>query len=63
MATLYPAPTAANGLYYTISMVSDATSYTVTATAARTQVDDTACLTFTIDNLGQKTPVGNCWNK
>jgi type IV pilus assembly protein PilE len=64
MATLYPAPTDANGLFYTISMESTDTSYTITSTASgrKRQNEDTPCLVMTLDNLGQKTPTGDeCW--
>lgn len=63
LATLYPAPTDANGLFYTISMVNDNTSYTITATAARTQTQDVDCPAFTMDNLGQQTPLAGCWDR
>jgi len=42
-------------------------SYTITASAVGTQVNDTQCLTFTILSAGQQTatpdPQGNCWSK
>ncbi|WP_045857944.1 type IV pilin protein [Teredinibacter purpureus] len=59
--------TTENG-YYTISVANGACGtnacYTATATAISTQVQDTTCLTLSIDNLGSKTstPTGNsCW--
>jgi type IV pilus assembly protein PilE len=61
MSTLFPAPTVANNLHYTISIATTNTTYTIKATAYGSQTDDTACLEFTLDNLGQKTPGGNCW--
>ena len=61
LSTLFPAPTVANNLNYTITLASTNTSYTITATPFGSQADDTACPVFTINNLGQKTPVGNCW--
>ncbi len=42
-------------------------SYTITATAVGIQVNDTQCLTFTINSAGQQTatpdPQGNCWSQ
>ena len=61
LSSLYPAPTAANGLKYSISMVSTDTSYTITADASGTQQKDTSCPKFTVDNLGQRTPASDCW--
>ncbi|MCT6699272.1 type IV pilin protein [Rheinheimera sp. 4Y26] len=54
--------TSTNG-YYTISANVTAASYTLTATATGRQAKDTECLTFTIDNTGQKTATtaGVCW--
>jgi len=61
MSSLFPAPTAANNLHYTISMATTNTTYTITATAYGNQAADTDCQVYTLDNLGQKTPLGNCW--
>ena len=52
--------------YYTVSFGGTATntSYTATATATGAQAKDTACLTFSIDQTGNKTPTGsNCWTR
>jgi len=42
-------------------------SYTITASAIGNQVNDTACLSFTVNSSGQQTaapdPQGNCWQK
>ena len=49
--------------YYTISVVSDATSYTLTATGINEQADDTECSPMTLDYLATRaprTPV-DCW--
>lgn len=65
LATGYPAPTAANDLNYTISMVSTNTTYTITAVAAAVNgqdQDDAACLTYTVNNIGTRTPANtDCW--
>jgi len=55
--------------YYTISVASGTTSYTVTATATGLQLQDTQCATFSIDQTGTKsaanssgaTTTTNCW--
>ena len=60
MGILFPTPTAANNLKFAITMASTNTTYTITATAVGTQTKDD-CPIFTLDNLGQKTPGGNCW--
>jgi type IV pilus assembly protein PilE len=60
--------TTASG-YYTLAVAagstnSIATSYSATATAAGTQLDDkSACLTLTISDQGQRTPgeSSGCW--
>ena len=63
LESIFPTPTDDNGLYYTIGMESTATSYTVTASAAGNQKDDTKCLKFSIDSLGNKKPTTNkCWD-
>ena len=61
LTALFPAPTNVNKLFYTITMESTNTTYTITAVAYGKQADDTDCITFTIDNLGEKLPVENCW--
>jgi len=61
LTRLYPAPTTANKLNYTITMANTNTTYTIKATAYGSQTEDTSCLVFTIDNLGQKLPAQNCW--
>jgi type IV pilus assembly protein PilE len=42
-------------------------TYTITASAIGIQVNDTSCLTFTVNSLGQQTatpdPNGDCWQK
>ena len=42
-------------------------SYTITASAVGIQINDTQCLTFTINSAGQQfatpDPQGNCWSK
>jgi len=55
--------------HYTITAVADATSYTLTATAIDTQLNDTDCRTFTINNVGVQTALSSggadmtdtCW--
>lgn len=65
LAASYPAPTAANDLNYTISMANTNTSYTITAVAAAVNgqnQDVAACLTYTINNIGTRTPANqDCW--
>lgn len=61
LSAIYPAPTSANKLNYTISMASSDTTYTITAVAYGGQAKDTGCTTFTLDHLGAKTPAGDCW--
>jgi type IV pilus assembly protein PilE len=49
--------------YYTISIVRDATTYTLTATPEGDQAND-PCGNFTLDHLGNKTPIpdsNRCW--
>lgn len=41
--------------YYTLSIVSTATTYTVTATANGTQTNDTNCATLSISDTGSRT--------
>jgi type IV pilus assembly protein PilE len=54
--------TTENG-YYTIEITDgDDDSYSVTATAAGHQADDTDCTTFTLNQAGQKTASSTeCW--
>lgn len=61
VGTAVPATTA-TGKYKITSNIS-ATSFTLTATATGRQAKDTECLTFTINNVGQKqaTTAGSCW--
>ncbi|MFT3907240.1 MAG: type IV pilin protein [Steroidobacteraceae bacterium] len=50
--------------YYTMAITATDTTYTITATATGNQVNDTAaCLTFTIDQTGARTPADStgCW--
>lgn len=52
---------------YTVGVVSDATTYTLTATpvAGRAQAADAKCATLTLNNLGVRgatgTSTGECW--
>jgi type IV pilus assembly protein PilE len=57
--------------YYSINLSnSTATSFTFTATASGTQVSDTTCNTFTVDNTGKQAALDKsnvdqtqtCWN-
>ncbi len=51
--------------YYIISITpaSPTTSFTLTATATGSQVDDTDCSTFTVDQKGTKSGTSSqCWN-
>ena len=63
LSEIFPAPAGDNEKNYTISMVSTDTSYTITATAAKGQVEDTGCTTMTLNSLGVKTPSGDCWDR
>jgi type IV pilus assembly protein PilE len=60
-------PTDGGTKTYTLSLVSDATSYTLTATPDGTQVSD-ECGTLTLNNAGEKgatksgAAVANCWD-
>lgn len=51
--------------FYAVALVSDASSFSVTATAVGLQAQDTACASFTLDQLGVKTATGTtpdkCW--
>jgi type IV pilus assembly protein PilE len=64
--------TATQNGYYNVAVAADAnstnsiaTSFAATATATGGQTKDTACLTLTINDQGQKGPtptaVANCW--
>lgn len=51
--------------FYTVAIVSDATSYTLTASPAGAQASDTDCVTMTLTDTGIQdgTPAGTheCW--
>ena len=51
--------------YYTVAVVSDATTFTLTASPAGSQTSDADCTSIIIDNLGQQTGTGadptECW--
>lgn len=50
--------------YYNITLNTDGTSYTATATAINGQADDEACPSLTINERGQRTPspdTAGCW--
>lgn len=49
--------------YYTLSLVNDATSYTITATGILGQAKDTACNAMTVNHQDTKTPAASekCW--
>ena len=49
-----------NTAYYTFTIVAAANTYTITATAASTQTNDTGCTPMTLDQSGIKGPTG-CW--
>ncbi len=62
--------TTSDNKYYNVTTKFSAAydTYTLTATATGSQIADTSCLTFKIDNTGAKTPDPNtdanhCWNK
>lgn len=65
----YSSTNSANGYYVLTVPANSATTYTLTATAAGTQLaNDKNCKTFSIDNLGVKTSTNNadaattdCW--
>jgi type IV pilus assembly protein PilE len=62
LSSMYPAPSAANKLNYTISMTGSDTTYTIKAVAYGGQAQDTDCKTMTLDHLGAKKPTaGGCW--
>ena len=46
--------------YYTVTVVSNATTYTLTATAANAQANDAGCSPMTINHLGARLPA-DCW--
>lgn len=46
--------------FYTITLVGNANGYTITATAAGPQVNDTGCTVLTMNDAGQKLPAV-CW--
>ncbi|MCP5015195.1 MAG: methylation site containing protein, partial [Ketobacter sp.] len=51
--------------YYTVAVVSDATSFTLTATPAGAQANDADCTEITLDHLGERdgdgTDPDECW--
>lgn len=48
--------------YYTISLPTLTPSqYIIKAVATGSQISDTSCATFTIDQTGAKTPTAGCW--
>lgn len=49
-----------NTAYYTFTITAGANAYTITATAAGTQTNDTGCTPLTLDQGGGKGPTG-CW--
>jgi len=56
--TSYKTP---NG-YFTISLPTQTnTTFTARAAAFGSQANDVDCATFSIDEVGAKTPAGNCW--
>ena len=48
--------------YYTLSVAATATTYTLTATRAGTQTEDTGCGNFTLDHIGIKGVSGGSLN-
>ncbi|WP_367186578.1 type IV pilin protein [Rhodoferax sp.] len=52
----------ANTSYYTFTIVAADNTYTITATATGTQVNDTGCTPLTLNQSGVKGPSG-CWKK
>ena len=50
------------GGYYALAVTAaDATTYSLTATAQGSQVDDTGCTVLTLTSTGLKTPASGCW--
>jgi len=49
-----------NTSYYTFTIVAAANTYTITATAAGRQANDTGCTPLTLNQSGIKGPAG-CW--
>ena len=50
--------------YYAITLVSDASTFTVTATGQNVQAIDTACSVMTLNHRGERTPdpdTTDCW--
>jgi type IV pilus assembly protein PilE len=58
-----PGTGATPGGYYTVALVGNATSYTVTATPTGGQTADTDCPLLSVDQSGQKIPgpPSKCW--
>jgi type IV pilus assembly protein PilE len=55
--------TTRNGYFNIAIGGADAATFTVTATATGTQTKDTRCLTFSINQLGQRTATNaDCWD-
>lgn len=56
-------PATTTGGRYNVTLAGTATTYTATATATGPQTQDTTCLTFTINELGMRTPdvASACW--
>jgi type IV pilus assembly protein PilE len=51
--------------YYQVTVAATPTTYLITATTFGTQVNDTGCATFSVDQLGSQTATGTdaatCW--
>lgn len=51
--------------FYSVAILRDATTYTLTATPQAQQADDTGCTELEVDNTGQRTAAGSdagrCW--
>lgn len=50
--------------YYAITLASDATTFTVTATGQNAQANDSACSVMTLNHKGERTPdpdTTDCW--
>lgn len=63
-ASLVPSAGTSPAGHYAITLTSDATSYTLTATAASaSQMADTACTTMTLNQLGVRGPSPACWGR
>lgn len=62
IGTLNPPNVVSEEGFYNLSAAGDASTFTVTATAApgEAQVDDVGCTVINLTQAGQKTPA-NCW--